>query len=167
MRGAGGVAAAASGCGAGVSGARCVEYVVAELRTRSMTAAMELPMAPTMKLTAITLDCADPRALAAFYQQATGLELVSESDDDFAGLTGDDGLFIGFQRVDDYRAAQWPGQVVPQQFHLDFGVDDLDEAEAMLLELGAAKPVFQPGGDQWRVFTDPAGHPFCLAMRRS
>ena len=132
-----------------------------------MTAAMELPMAPTMKLTAITLDCADPRALAAFYQQATGLELVSESDDDFAGLTGDDGLFIGFQRVDDYRAAQWPGQVVPQQFHLDFGVDDLDEAEAMLLELGAAKPVFQPGGDQWRVFTDPAGHPFCLAVGRS
>jgi hypothetical protein len=30
-----------------------------------------------------------------------------------------------------------------------------------MLELGAAKPEFQPGGDRWRVFTDPAGHPFC------
>jgi catechol 2,3-dioxygenase-like lactoylglutathione lyase family enzyme len=128
---------------------------------------MELPMSPKMKLTAITLDCPDPKALAAFYQQATGLELVSESDDDFAGLSGDGGLFIGFQRVDGYRAPQWPGQSVPQQFHLDFGVDDLDESEGMLLGLGAAKPRFQPGGEQWRVFTDPAGHPFCLALARS
>ena len=123
-------------------------------------------MPAKMKLTAITLDCADPRALATFYQQATGLELVPESDDDFAGLSGDGGLFIGFQRVDDYQAPHWPDQSVPQQFHLDFGVDDLEEAEEVLLDLGAVKPGFQPGGDRWRVFFDPAGHPFCLALRR-
>lgn len=120
-----------------------------------------------MKLTAITLDCPDPKALAAFYQQATGLEPVPESDDEFAGLTREDGLFIGFQRVDDYQAPRWPDQSVPQQIHLDFAVDDLDEAEARLLELGAARPGFQPGGDRWRVFTDPAGHPFCLAGNQS
>jgi catechol 2,3-dioxygenase-like lactoylglutathione lyase family enzyme len=115
-----------------------------------------------MKLTAITLDCPDPRALAAFYQQATGLELHPASDDDFAGLTREDGLFIGFQRADGYQAPNWPGQDAPQQFHFDFEVADLDEAEARLLELGAAKPQFQPGGARWRVLTDPAGHPFCL-----
>ncbi|MCF3105798.1 VOC family protein [Streptomyces roseoverticillatus] len=115
-----------------------------------------------MKLTAITLDCADPETLAAFYQQATGLELHPASDGDFAGLTRGDGLFIGFQRVDDYRAPRWPDQSVPQQVHLDFEVDDLDEAEALLLELGATKPEQQPGADRWRVFIDPAGHPFCL-----
>jgi catechol 2,3-dioxygenase-like lactoylglutathione lyase family enzyme len=60
-------------------------------------------MSLKMKLTAITLDCPDPKALAAFYQQATGLELVPESDDDFAGLSGGGGLFIGFQRVADYQ----------------------------------------------------------------
>ncbi|MFE4827413.1 VOC family protein [Streptomyces sp. NPDC056672] len=38
-----------------------------------------------------------------------------------------------------------PGQTVPQQIHLDFTVDDLDEAEALLLRLGAAKPAHQPG----------------------
>ena len=116
----------------------------------------------TMKLTAITLDCPDPRALAAFYQQATGLELHPESGADFAGLTLEDGLFIGFQRADGYQPPRWPGQSAPQQLHLDFAVADLDEAEARLLELGAAKPDFQPEGDCWRVFTDPAGHPFCL-----
>ncbi|MFE4295721.1 VOC family protein [Streptomyces sp. NPDC056647] len=34
-----------------------------------------------MRLTAITLDCPDPQALAAFYQRATGLALVEESND--------------------------------------------------------------------------------------
>ncbi len=119
---------------------------------------MPLPM----KLTAITLDCSDPLALAAFYQQATDLELHPKSDAEFAGLSRADGLFIGFQRVDDYQAPRWPDQSVPQQLHLDFAVEDLDEAEARLLELGAGKPADQPGEGRWRVLTDPAGHPFCL-----
>lgn len=117
-----------------------------------------------MKLTAITLDCADPLALAEFYRQATGLEPHPKSDAEFAGLNSPDGLFIGFQRVDDYRAPNWPDQTVPQQIHLDFEVEDLDEAEARLLDLGAGKPDHQPGGERWRVLTDPAGHPFCLVM---
>ncbi|MFC1436694.1 VOC family protein [Streptacidiphilus sp. N1-10] len=118
-----------------------------------------------MKLTAITLDCRDPLALAAFYQQAIGLALHPKSDADFAGITREDGLFIGFQRVDDYQAPRWPDQTVPQQFHLDFAVQDFDEAEAELLALGAGKPDHQPGKDKWwRVLTDPAGHPFCLVM---
>ncbi|MFF0738767.1 VOC family protein, partial [Streptomyces chartreusis] len=78
-----------------------------------------------MKLTAITLDCPDPEALAPFYRQATGLEVHPKSNSDFAGLDGDDGLLIGFQRVDDYRAPCWPDQAVAQQLHLDFAVDDL------------------------------------------
>ncbi|MFE5487516.1 VOC family protein [Streptomyces sp. NPDC056527] len=115
-----------------------------------------------MKLSAITLDCPDPLALAAFYEQATGLEPHPESDTEFAGLRGEGGLLIGFQRVDDYQAPRWPDQTVPQQFHFDFDVDDLDEAEAHLLQLGAAKPDHQPNEARWRVLTDPAGHPFCV-----
>ncbi|MBM9504228.1 VOC family protein [Actinacidiphila acididurans] len=115
----------------------------------------------------VTAPESDPEALAAFYQRATGFELHPKSDGDFAGLTREDGLFIGFQRVDDYRAPQWPGQTTPQQVHLDFTVDDLDEAEALVLELGAVKPEDQSGGDRWRVFTDPAGHPFCLTRSRA
>ncbi|MDQ0947200.1 catechol 2,3-dioxygenase-like lactoylglutathione lyase family enzyme [Streptomyces phaeochromogenes] len=115
-----------------------------------------------MRLSAITLDCPDPPALAAFYQQATGLEPHPKSDADFAALTFGNGLSIGFQRVDDHQAPRWPDQTVPQQFHLDFAVDDLDEAEARLLELGAGRPDHQPDEARWRVLTDPAGHPFCV-----
>ncbi len=118
-----------------------------------------------MTLTAVTLDCADPLALAAFYQRATGLRLADRSDGDFAGLVHENGLVIGFQRVDGHRPPRWPEQTVPQQVHLDFAVDDLDRAEALLSESGAVRPESQPGGDRWRVFVDPAGHPFCLTRR--
>jgi hypothetical protein len=50
---------------------------------------------------------------------------------------------------------------VPQQLHLDLTVDDLDAAEAAVLALGATKHEYQPG-TTFRVFLDPAGHPFCL-----
>ncbi|MFE2012849.1 VOC family protein [Streptomyces sp. NPDC059491] len=120
-----------------------------------------------MRLTAITLDCADPMALAAFYHRATGLPFAERSDDDFAGLRAEDGLFLGFQRVEGYRPPSWPTQDVPQQLHLDFDVDDLDEAAALLVSWGAALPEAQPRPDLWRVLLDPAGHPFCLTVPRA
>ncbi|MFJ2897875.1 VOC family protein [Streptomyces sp. NPDC087218] len=123
-------------------------------------------MSLRMELVAITLDCPDPPALAAFYQQVTGFEPHPRSDAEFAGLNREDGLFIGFQRVEDYRAPNWPGQAVPQQLHICFEVaESLEEAEARLLELGAGKPDHQPHGDRARVLTDPAGHPFCIIER--
>lgn len=122
---------------------------------------------PLMTLCAVTLDCADPVALAAFYERATGLALVDGSGEDFAGLRGPEGFFLGFQRVPGYRAPKWPGQDQPQQSHLDFEVDDLDLAEAALLRLGADKPGEQPGSERWRVLTDPAGHPFCLTTSKT
>ena len=120
-----------------------------------------------MELSAITLDCADPLALADFYRRATGLPLHPASNADFAGVRREGGgLMIGFQRVDDYRAPSWPGQDTPQQLHLDFDVDDLAEAEARLLSLGATKPAHQPAPSRFVVLTDPAGHPFCPCPRR-
>lgn len=119
-----------------------------------------------MTLCAVTLDCADPVALAAFYGKATGLAPVEGSGEDFAGLRGPDGFFLGFQRVQGYRAPRWPGQEEPQRSHLDFEVDDLDLAEAALLRTGAGKPKEQPG-EGWRVLTDPAGHPFCLTTSKT
>lgn len=110
-----------------------------------------------MTLCAVTLDCADPLALTAFYAHATGLSDVDGSGEDFSGLRGPDGLFLGFQRVEDYHAPKWPGQQEPQQVHLDFEVDDLDVAEAVLLRLGASKPAEQPGSETLRVLLDPPG----------
>jgi hypothetical protein len=67
---------------------------------------------------------------------------------------------IAFQRVDDYTPPQWPGQTVPQQMHIDVKVDDLDAGEAAVLALGATAP--GSGTPTFRVYLDPAGHPFCV-----
>ncbi|WP_432136672.1 VOC family protein [Streptomyces sp. bgisy154] len=112
------------------------------------------------------MDCPDPVALAAFYERATGYAPHPGSDADFAGLLREDGLALGFQRVDDYTPPRWPDPTAPHQFHLDFEVPDLAEAETLLLELGATRPGPQPGGERWLVLLDPAGHPFCVLEER-
>ncbi len=116
-------------------------------------------MSLTATLGAVTLDCPDPRALAEFYRQMTGWEVVHTSDD-YVYLAGDHAIRLGFQRIADHPRPSWPDDA--KQFHLDFSVPSIPEAEARLLELGAAKPEFQPGGDMAVVLTDPAGHPFCI-----
>ena len=121
---------------------------------------------PGAELRGVTLDCADPQTLAGFYGTLTGMQELFSSDE-FVALTGSSGCDLGFQRVDGYRAPEWPGQEVPQQFHLDFQVDDLDAMEAQALGLGASRPDHQPGNGRWRVLLDPAGHPFCLTSSSS
>lgn len=106
------------------------------------------------------IDCPDTAALAAFYAQLLGWESKVDDDGGWASAWSDGGS-LDFQRVDNYQAPKWPGQDVPQQTHLDVTVDDLDEAEAATLALGATKHEVQPG-ESFRVFLDPAGHPFCL-----
>ncbi len=110
---------------------------------------------------AFVLDCSDPRTLATFYGAL--LDWPVQASDDWADVKADYGDCISFQKVDGYRPPQWPGQDVPQQMHLDVVVDDLDEGEAAVLALGATKHDHQPG-TTFRVFLDPAGHPFCLCV---
>jgi hypothetical protein len=109
----------------------------------------------------IVLDCPDPHALAAFYGAL--LDWKVEPQDDWVDVRADYGQCLSFQQVADYRAPVWPGQEVPQQMHLDVVVDDLDTAEKAVVELGATRHEHQPG-TTFRVFLDPAGHPFCLCL---
>lgn len=108
------------------------------------------------------LDCPDPQALAQFYGALLGWE-VDRDEPDWCAIRADYGDSIAFQAVEGYVPPQWPGQSAPQQMHLDVDVDDLDVAEAAVLELGAVKHEHQPGST-FRVFLDPAGHPFCLCL---
>ena len=57
----------------------------------------------------------------------------------------------------------WPSSAAEQQMmiHLDFEVDDLDEAVAHARAVGALLASNQPQ-ELVRVMIDPAGHPFCL-----
>jgi len=107
------------------------------------------------------LDCPDAAALAAFY--GTMLDWPVTVQPGWTEIRAEYGQCICFQQVENYKPPQWPGQDVPQQMHMDVVVDDLDAAEAEVLKLGATKAEYQPG-DTFRVFLDPAGHPFCLCL---
>lgn len=118
----------------------------------------------TATFAAVNFECADPGALASFYQVVGGGE-ITYRDDDYGAVTLAGGVTLLFARVADYRRPSWPEPGVAQQAHLDFYVEDLDKAEALLLEHGAGKPVHQPDPQRWRVLTDPDGHPFCICIR--
>lgn len=114
-------------------------------------------------LGAVVLDCSDTLGLARFYSALTGWPVHDDSDDGWATVVTPWNVGLAFQRVEQYVAPTWPGTEPPQQFHLDFDVDDLDEGESRVLALGATKAEHQPG-TTFRVFLDPAGHPFCLCV---
>lgn len=123
-------------------------------------------MEPIARFSLVALDCADPLALASFYGAICGWEVDDEENqDDWVVLRSSVGATLAFQRVEGHRSPQWPGNVHPQQAHLDFDVADLDVGEAQVLALGARKAEVQPG-ETFRVFLDPAGHPFCLVLDR-
>jgi len=104
----------------------------------------------------LVIDCPDADASAAFY--GAMLDWKIEPAPDWVDVRSDNGQCISFQEVEDYTPPDWPGQKVPQQMHLDVVVDDLDVAEEAV-----TKHEHQPG-TTFRVFLDPAGHPFCLCL---
>ena len=59
----------------------------------------------------------------------------------------------------------WPGGTPPQQIHLDLWVEEFAAAHDRVMSLGAK--VLKPAenvdsADNFQVYADPAGHPFCL-----
>lgn len=114
------------------------------------------------QLHGVVIDCADPRALASFYEELLGMQRVQDDAGWVVIGTSPDQPGIAFARVPDYQPPTWPGGPRPQQRHFDVRVDDLDDAESQVLALGAAR--LPGGGETFRVFADPVGHPFCLIL---
>ncbi|MFG3499510.1 VOC family protein [Streptomyces sp. NPDC047928] len=112
-------------------------------------------------LGAVVLDCPDPTALAAFYAGLLGGEPKSDGAD-WVDLVGHAGTPLAFQAAPGYVPPRWPSPDASQQFHLDLTVEDLDAAEERALALGATKLDADDHSRTWRVYADPAGHPFCL-----
>jgi predicted enzyme related to lactoylglutathione lyase len=115
------------------------------------------------KLGAVVLDCPDPHALADFYAEVLGGTVEADpSDARWVDLKVPGGQALAFQAAPGYVAPKWPAPERSQQFHLDLAVEDLDAAEEGVLALGATPLDATDRTRTWRVYADPAGHPFCL-----
>lgn len=120
-------------------------------------------MTPIAELSVIALDCADPAELARFYSEITGWPVARPDYDDWVELRSGGSVTIACQLAPGHRPPVWPSDEHSQQVHLDFAVPDLDEGERQVLAVGARKAAEQRE-EHFRVFLDPAGHPFCLCV---
>jgi catechol 2,3-dioxygenase-like lactoylglutathione lyase family enzyme len=109
------------------------------------------------------IDCPDPRSLARFYCQVLEIR-VHEDLGSWVVIGSGPGLRqLAFQQVSDWVPPRWPDPAHPQRMHLDIRVSDAGRAEQELLALGATR-VHGDRETGFRVFTDPAGHPFCIVF---
>jgi catechol 2,3-dioxygenase-like lactoylglutathione lyase family enzyme len=105
------------------------------------------------------LDCPEPAELARFYCELLGATMIRD-EPDWVAIEDDQGRRVSFQRSPDYRPPHFPDPNASQQMHFDVRVYDVDKAEQAVLAIGATR--LDGDGEDFRVFADPVGHPFCL-----
>src|SRR3954464_13381399 len=120
---------------------------------------------PRTNLSAAVLGAADPRRLAALYEQLLGWR-VAVSEPARPGQPPQDGWVmlkppegrtgLSFQYEPGYAPPVWPTTTGEQQMmvHLDIAVDDRHAGVARAIELGATTAEHQPQADV-RVMLDP------------
>ena len=114
-----------------------------------------------LRVNNVTVDCADPEALAAFYAALLDREIVWRGEPYVVvGRRVREEPNLVFQRV----ASVTPGK---SRIHLDVHCSDVEEATARAESLGAVRGEdVAELGMTWRVMSDPEGNPFCLAPER-
>lgn len=123
-----------------------------------------MPLRMAARWWGVVLDAPDGVELARFYGRLLGWPVFNEGDGEAAvAPSADAGFNLGFQSEPGYVRPVWPAEDGKPQMsmHLDIEVDDLDDAVAHALAVGAELAAYQPQHDV-RVMLDPAGHPFCL-----
>ncbi|WP_406299794.1 VOC family protein [Embleya sp. NBC_00888] len=103
----------------------------------------------------ITIDCADPRSLAAWWANALGVE-IAEDFGEFV-IVGAEPVVLGFQRVPEERVGK-------NRVHVDFSAPDRADAVERLVGLGATVVAERDApGLKWTTMQDPAGNEFCVS----
>ncbi|MBO8193013.1 VOC family protein [Streptomyces oryzae] len=113
----------------------------------------------TGPVAAVVVDCADPRAMARFWDEAIDWTL-HEVTDDRAVLRSADGVgpYLEFLRTPDVKTG-W------NRIHLDLRPYPGDDKEAevdRLRALGATDLDIGQGDVPWTVLSDPEGNEFCV-----
>jgi predicted enzyme related to lactoylglutathione lyase len=114
----------------------------------------------------VVLDAADIGAVSSFWARLLG-GTVDDRDRDWHNVVVDGVWTLGIQLAPNHTPPEWPIGT-QQQLHLDLWVDDLAAAHEHALSVGARllQPAADPSADeQFIVYADPAGHPFCLCWQ--
>jgi len=111
----------------------------------------------TMKARMVTIDCADPDELASWWAAAIGGTVHAVYPGWFV-IVGAQPISMGFQKVPEAKMGK-------NRLHVDFSVDDREDAVTRLVESGATVVDTHsvPSGFTWTVLRDPVGNEFCVA----
>jgi len=112
----------------------------------------------------VVFDAADLTAESTFWAGVVGGTV--DAEDDWHMVFVDGAPRVGVQLAPNHVPPEWPDGT-PQQIHLDLWVDDINAAHDEVMSLGAkllkaAEKSPSESGDNYQVYADPAGHPFCL-----
>jgi predicted enzyme related to lactoylglutathione lyase len=110
----------------------------------------------------VVFDAADLSAESSFWAGLLGGTV--DAEDDWHMISADGKPRMGVQLAPDHVAPEWPDGT-PQQIHLDLWVDDFEAAHKEVMSLGAKllkAAADSESADNFQVYADPAGHPFCI-----
>ncbi|WP_150460852.1 VOC family protein [Nesterenkonia ebinurensis] len=107
----------------------------------------------------VVFDASDIEAESSFW--AAVLDGTVERDHDWHSIEVNGVKELAVQLSPQHVPPQWPDGN-PQQIHLDLIVEDIDAAHEQVLSLGAKLLHTAQEGEDFNVYEDPAGHPFCL-----
>jgi len=109
-----------------------------------------------LRIKHVTVDCADPPKLAAWWAQALGGSITADFGGSYTLVAGG-GLAMGFQKVPQERAGK-------NSVHVDLAASDRVEEIERLVRLGATEIAEHTvPGLAWSVLRDPEGNEFCVS----
>ena len=112
-----------------------------------------------MDLFAVTIDAPDASALGRFYGELTGMDIAYDGPE--GAMLAGDGRNVMFQQIGDvHRRRAGPTRPTRSRPTSTWRSATWTPAEAEAVKLGASR--LEGGGERFRVFADPAGHPFCF-----
>ena len=110
----------------------------------------------------VVFDAADLSEESRFW--AGVLDGVVDAEDDWHMVMVEGEPRVGVQLAPNHVPPDWPDGAPEQQIHLDLWVEDFPAAHDRVMSLGAKilKAAVADTDDNFQVYADPAGHPFCL-----
>jgi hypothetical protein len=125
----------------------------------------------TVKIAAVSVDCADALVVGQFWSAALGRPLDPNPSTEFAAIG-----MVEHRDTKGWRLngdPTWLFSKVPEpktaknRMHVDLTAPDREAEVARLVALGAARVSdIDEWGYQWTVLQDPEGNEFCVAQTR-
>jgi catechol 2,3-dioxygenase-like lactoylglutathione lyase family enzyme len=103
----------------------------------------------------VTIDCADPQRLGAFWSAALGLPVANDIGDYIYLSRPEGGVVVSLQRVPEPRVGK-------NRIHLDLNGNREIEVPRLIALGASVVEEHEVPGTAWTVLTDPEGNVFCV-----